>query len=263
MRSLLIKGLAEHMSALPEAQARTLAHDLTSLVSAHVGKLPLVQGRDPSFLSRLPCFPRETWNVHTLSVPWEAFQAAHGGARLVAPSYVKALCSAPVQLDSILAEQAIQSGLWGGSLLAALGNLMAGARHDLAIISPYWRLDGVRSLLSTAGRASYAGLQVRVFSPGAPRMKPEDLEALSFLIDKLRNSGARVQRLAPRLVEGMAPFVHAKLIVADSNRAYVGSANFTSSGLNYGLEAGVIVEGDIASAFALWVNAVEAACDTW
>ena len=94
-------------------------------------------------------------------------------------------------------------------------------------------------------------------------MKAEDREALSFFIDKMRSSGALVQRLSPRPTNGMAPFVHAKLIIADSLRAYVGSAYFTNSGLDYSLEAGVMAEGEIANAFALWVNAVETPCGAW
>jgi len=143
------------------------------------------------------------------------------------------------------------------------GQLLKGAHHGLVIFSPYWRLGGVQSLLSTAGRASCADLNVRVFTPAAARMKAEDREALSFFIDKMRSSGALVQRLSPRPTNGMAPFVHAKLIIADSLRAYVGSAYFTNSGLDYSLEAGVMAEGEIANAFALWVNAVETPCGAW
>lgn len=264
MRSLLVTGLAEHMRGLPEVIAHSLAHEMTGSVSDHVGKLTAQSGSGLLSLSRLPCFPRETWNVHTLGVPWEAFHMAHGGgANLVTPSEVKALCSAPVQLDTILAEQAASSGLWGGSLLVALGKILASACHDLVILSPYWRVDGVRSLLSTAGRAGYEGVNVRVFTRTASQMKADDREAFIFFIGKMRESGALVKAFTLKPIDGMAPFLHAKLIIADSIKAYVGSANFTSSGLDHGIEAGVMVEGDVAHAFALWVNAIESVCDAW
>lgn len=261
LRNQLVTGLASHMRALSEDLARSFAHDLTCLVSSHVGNVPVQSARDLHPLTRLPCFPRETWNLHTLSVPWEAFRIAHGGGlRLENASEVRPLCSAPAQLDAILADQAAQSGLWGGSLLVALGKVFAEARHDLVILSPYWRVDGVRSLLSAAGRANYAGIKVRVFAPASRRMSSDDQLALKYFVDKMRKGGALVQVLTPRSIEGMAPFLHAKLIIADSVKAYVGSANFTSSGLDHGIEAGVLVNGEVAGAFALWVNAIETIC---
>jgi phosphatidylserine/phosphatidylglycerophosphate/cardiolipin synthase-like enzyme len=264
MRTLLISGLAEHMRGLPEGIAHSLAHELTCFVSGHVGKLRSQSESCLFPLSGLPCFPRETWNVHTLSVPWEAFHVAHGGnANLFTPSEVKAVCSAPDKLDAILAKQAANSGLWGGSLLAALGKILVGVRHDLVILSPYWRMDGVRSLLSTAGRTSYAGVKVRVFTRTAALMSADDRTAFIFFIDRMRASGAVVQAFTPKAMGGMTPFLHAKLIIADSTKAYVGSANFTNSGLDHGIEAGVLVEGEVAHAFAQWVNAIETACSGW
>lgn len=145
MRALLVAGLAEHMRSLPEAIARSLAHELTGMVSANVGRITARSNSGLLSLRRLPCFPSETWSVHTLAVPWEAFHAAHGTGRGVdALSSVKALCSAPVQLDTILAEQAANSGLWGGSLLVALGKILEATRNSLVILSPYWRVDGVQ-----------------------------------------------------------------------------------------------------------------------
>jgi len=264
MRALLVAGLAEHMRSLPEAIAHSLAHQLTSVVSAKVGRITIPSNPDLQSLSRLPCFPCETWSVHTLAIPWEAFHAAHGSGRDVdALSAVKALCSAPVQLDTILAKQAANSGLWGGSLLVALGKILEATRNSLVILSPYWRVEGVRSLLSTANRDNYAGVNVRVLTQNACFMKADDRDALNFFIAKMRESGASVQAFAPRTIGGLTPFLHAKLIVADSNKAYVGSANFTSSGLDHGIEVGVVLEGEVASAFGIWANALEAACDPW
>ena len=69
--------------------------------------------------------------------------------------------------------------------------------------------------------------------------------------------------LAPIAHEGLTPIMHAKLIIADGVKAYVGSANFTKSGLDHGLEAGVLVEGETANAFSVWSRATTASCDAW
>lgn len=47
-------------------------------------------------------------------------------------------------LTPFLAEQAANSGLWGGSLLVALGKILEAMRNSLVTLSPYWRVDGVQ-----------------------------------------------------------------------------------------------------------------------
>lgn len=264
MRAFLIKGLAKHMKTMTAAQASTLADELTTLVSACMRRIHQGGPVVASPLERLPSFPKETWNELTVGVPWEAYSHAHGvyGGQFIVGS-TQALCSAPAQLDAILAEQAINSGLWGGSLLVALGRILEGAEKDLIVFSPYWRADGVQSLLATAGRQSYAGVNVTVFSQPKAWMKAGDVEGLAFFINTLRAGGAMVRVLAPRAHEGLTPILHAKLIVADGVMAYVGSANFTKSGLDHGLEAGVLVEGEIANAFSGWSKAIAATCEPW
>ncbi len=264
MRVFLIKGLAKHMKTMMAAQARALADELTTLVSAYVKRT--YQG-DPvlaSPLERLPSFPKETWNELTVGVPWEAYSHAHGlyGAQFITGS-TQALCSAPAQLDTILAEQTIHSGLWGGSLLVALGRILEDVEKNLIIFSPYWRADGVQSLLSAAGRQSYAGVNVTIFSQPKVWMKAGDEEGLTFFVNSMKESRALVRVLTPRAHEGQTPILHAKLIIADGVTAYVGSANFTKSGLDHGLEAGVLVVGEVANAFLIWTKAVATTCDPW
>jgi len=264
MRVFLIKGLAKHMKTMTESQASTLADELTTLVSAHIRRIHQGGPVTASTLERLPSFPKETWNELTVGVPWEAYSHAHGvyGGQFITGS-TQALCCAPAQLDGVLAEQAINSGLWGGSLLVALGKILEGAEKDLIVFSPYWRADGVQSLLAAAGRQSYAGLNVAVVSQPRARMTAGDAEGLTFFINALRANGALVRVLAPRSHGGLTPVLHAKLIIADGVTAYVGSANFTKSGLDHGLEAGVLVEGEVANAFSGWSKAITATCEPW
>ncbi len=264
MRVFLINGLAKHMKSMTPEQARILADELTSLVSTclignHQGKYLA-----PSPLERLSTFPKETWNELTVGVPWEAYAHAHGlyGEQIVNGS-TQALCSAPAQYDLTLAEQALNSGLWGGSLLVALGQILEGVNEELIVFSPYWRADGVKSLLSAAGRQFYAGVNVTIFTQPKYLMKPPDIDGLLFFINTLGQTGANVQVLAPYGDEGLTPILHAKLIIADGVTAYVGSANFTKSGLDYGIEAGVLVEGQPAIAFSAWSKAIAANCMPW
>lgn len=264
MRAILIMELAKHMKNMTAVQARTLANELTTLVSTYLIGLHQGVSVPMSPLTPLHLFPKETWNELTVAVPWEAYLHAHGvyAEQLITDS-TQALCSAPAQLDEILAEQAMNSGLWGGSLLVALAKILEGAKKDIVIFSPYWRTDGVQSLLAAAGRQSYAGVNVTVFSQPKVWMKSADRDGLIYFINTLRAAGAMVQVLAPRSHDGVTPLLHAKLIISDGVKAYVGSANFTKSGLDHGLEAGVLAEGKIANAFSGWSKAIAASCQPW
>jgi phosphatidylserine/phosphatidylglycerophosphate/cardiolipin synthase-like enzyme len=264
MRAFLVNELAKYMKNMPASQARVLADELTILVSAHIKEDRQVDTLEASPLRRLPSFPQETWNELTAGVPWEAYSFAHGvyEGHLIEDS-VQALCSAPSQLDIILSEQAIDSGLWGGSLLVSLGKILERVNRDLILFAPYWRVEGVQSLLAAAGRASYAGVSVTVFSQPKFWMKAADKDGLAFFIETLRRAGAQVRALAPRTNEGVTPILHAKLIIVDGVTAYVGSANFTRSGLDHGLEAGVLVSGKTANDFSRWSKTIAASCEAW
>jgi phosphatidylserine/phosphatidylglycerophosphate/cardiolipin synthase-like enzyme len=261
VKNLLICGLAEYMRGMRDVEARQLAHELTLQVSESI-----IHGdqRSGGVALNPPCFPREVWNQLTVGVPWEAYGQAHGlRGQEVMVSSVKALFSAPAVLDHILNDRAQNNGLWGGSLLVALGQLLWGAKHELVIFSPYWRIDGVQSLMAAAGRSSYREVHIKIFTQPACRMSNKDREGVNAFINIMRQGKAEVKIYAPRLVDGAWPFIHAKLMIADRVRAYVGSANFTSSGLDHGVESGVLVEGEAAQSFAFWAEALEGQCAEW
>jgi phosphatidylserine/phosphatidylglycerophosphate/cardiolipin synthase-like enzyme len=262
MRACLIQGLVKHMKSLSMAQSRALAHEMTVAVSAHVATMQSTRGAGAAV--QVPCFPKETWNELTVGIPWEAYSHAYGAyAGQPIATGTQALCSAPQHLDALLATQSAFSGLWGGSLLVALGKILEGVNDNLVIFSPYWRTDGAQALLAAAGRKSYQGIQVSIFTQPKAWMKVSDTEGLSNFVKILREAGAHVRVLAPKPHEGLTPILHAKVIIADCVKVYVGSANFTRSGLDYGLEAGVLVEGQIAKAFSVWADAIEATCEPW
>jgi phosphatidylserine/phosphatidylglycerophosphate/cardiolipin synthase-like enzyme len=264
MRAFLIEGLVKIMRTMTEDQARILADELTTQASAYSRRIHESRQFALTNIECLPSFPKENWNELTVGVPWEAYSYAHGfyKGKSISNS-TQALCSAPEQLDIALAGQAMSSGLWGGSLLVALGKILEGVSNELVLFSPYWRTNGVQSLLAAAGRDSYIGVNVTIFSQPKIWMKAEDEEGLLFFLKTLREAGALTRVFAPRAHQGFTPILHAKLIIADRTNAYVGSANFTKSGLDLGLEAGVLLEGEAANAFYVWSNAIATTCEPW
>ncbi|QBY55535.1 phospholipase D-like domain-containing protein [Cupriavidus oxalaticus] len=262
LRALLIQGLATYMKSLSIAQSRALAHEITVAVSAHVAKAQASHGTEATI--HVPFFPKETWNELTVGIPWEAYSYAYGtyGGQAISLG-TQALCSAPQHIDATLATQPVFSKVWGGSLLVAIGKILEGVNHNLVVFAPYWRAKGVQALLAAAGRRSYPDIQVLIFTQPKAMMQEEDKEGLNYFIKTLREAGAKVSVLAPEQHEGFTPILHAKVVIGDGVKAYIGSANFTKSGLDHGLEAGVLVDGEIANQFSVWARTVETICVPW
>src|SRR3569623_32549 len=63
-------------------------------------------------------------------------------------------------------------------------------------------------------------------------------------INRVKNAGGKVVITGPTSGNGTStnPYIHAKAIVADSARAFVGSENFSSGSLGYNRELGVIFD---------------------
>jgi len=85
----------------------------------------------------------------------------------------------------------------------------------------------IAALAASAGR----GVKVRVILP-APRGGATDYSAAGVAL--LRGAGGQVVRLS-------SPYIHAKVIVDDGTRAFVGSQNISASSLDRNRELGVIV----------------------
>lgn len=259
LRNMLVSVLAEYMKDIPKQRANELAHELTCTVSSYLSS------GEPSFIYKEldKIFPENTWSILTLGVPWEAFYLAYEIDEIHLTEEVKPLCCAPANFDNFLADQSTYSGIWGGTLLVAIGEILRTAKKELIIFAPYWRVDGIKSLMAAASRESYKDLEIRIFTQSKSRMKYEDKEGLEYLVDSLIKNGAKVKVFAPKPLEIFTPMLHAKLIISDRKKAYVGSANFTMSGLNYGIEAGVLITGESSQALAAWSTGIEKGCEFW
>lgn len=256
----LVKQLSDYMSGMSIHEARALAHSLTVSVSTYVAKISSGSSKDK--VDCLPIFPKEVWTELSVGVPWEAFSHAYGVyAGRTHSQHVEAVCSGPHYLDSAMASHPRMSGLWGGSLLVAIGKLLHEVDREVLLFSPYWRKEGCRALLAAASRESYAGVAVNIFTQPVRRMRNGDFEGLSYFVSMLKAMNATVRIATPRAFDGLTPMLHSKLIVADEVKAYVGSANFTKSGLDHGFEAGVLVIGPVAAAFAAWARAIGRVCE--
>jgi phosphatidylserine/phosphatidylglycerophosphate/cardiolipin synthase-like enzyme len=106
--------------------------------------------------------------------------------------------------------------------------LIRSARHTLDVYAEELQDTGMERALAAAARR---GVRVRVILP-APSGPDRDAPGVALI----RAAGAQVHRLRQSYL-----YVHAKAIIADGRRAFVGSENLSTASLDHNREVGVIV----------------------
>jgi hypothetical protein len=125
-----------------------------------------------------------------------------------------------------------------------IGRIAKSALSSLTIMSPFVNGSGAMFELSSADR------KVLV-----TRMSGSTGRAVTPLLGELSKQGVRVLDYRLPADDGYETF-HAKVVLADSDLAYVGSANLTLYD-RHSMELGVIVRGRAARAVAALVRSVE------
>lgn len=124
------------------------------------------------------------------------------------------------------AEALVWSPEAGRSKLVALINT---ARATLDV---YTEVMQDREVVAALARSAAGGIRVRVLmSPETDPERPKSGAAL----DELQRSGVRVRLLA-------RPYIHAKAMVVDGGRAYIGSHNLSFSSLDLNRELGIVFD---------------------
>jgi len=133
-----------------------------------------------------------------------------------------------VTLPPALREHYLQGLQTTASVLA---DLFSSARRSLKVMAPY--VDPTFTALVAATKAP-----VRIVttpSPGRPPRPNPVLERCASMYD------LAVRYLNERRDRALIFQMHAKLVIADGERAYVGSANLTDTSIHYNLELGLLV----------------------
>jgi cardiolipin synthase len=140
----------------------------------------------------------------------------------------------------VVAAQAIFDADWSGSNPAATGKLVLSPINSREVLTDL--IDGADQTLDIylevlrdpeaidrLAEAEDRGVQVRIIV--SPDRDPVAQEILSDLVDR----GAEVRFISD-------PYIHAKAIVVDGERAFIGSQNFTATSMDENREIGLLVE---------------------
>lgn len=118
--------------------------------------------------------------------------------------------------------------------------LASSARDRIRLSAPYIDEPGIGFLTDSIVGATRRGVTVELFEP---RSWQEARTATAGLDEAVASSGDRTRFRLLRIMAD-APFAHLKVMVVDSEVAYIGSANITAAGLaGRNLELGVLVRG--------------------
>lgn len=129
--------------------------------------------------------------------------------------------------------------------------LIVGARARLRVFSPFLDPRGLDVLAVALAAATRRGVQTAI---GYAERGNRD-KAIERLEERIRNSGEATM-LRTVAIESDRPFPHLKLITADGERAYIGSANLTWPALTSNAEIGALVDGEPVRVLDRWFDAL-------
>jgi phosphatidylserine/phosphatidylglycerophosphate/cardiolipin synthase-like enzyme len=146
-----------------------------------------------------------------------------------------------------------------GDLDAHLRDLMAGAQSRLVILMPYLSRRGVESVRSAIAASAQRGAAIKVVCD--PTLDEFVADAMVALMEGAEGAliRGRSRVLRPRCET--VGFAHAKLVLADGARGYLGSANLSQRGLSVNFELGIALARQEAADFEALIEAMESRGD--
>lgn len=131
-----------------------------------------------------------------------------------------------------------------------LRDLSLSARVSLLLVSPYLSAAGLRAMKGAVAMAARAGAWVTVVTTPLDGSEMRNRQAIEAFTDG--EEGSFIDRRLRVLVPAPTfdELIHSKLVVADRQRGYIGSANFSWHGMESNLELGVCLQPGQAAAIA-------------
>jgi phosphatidylserine/phosphatidylglycerophosphate/cardiolipin synthase-like enzyme len=136
--------------------------------------------------------------------------------------------------------------------------LIASAKFRLVIVVPYLSPAGVSSLRSAMAVAVQNGAWIRILTGELNDTEGWNRRALRDLVEGVEGALIRNRIRILTGTQALPILFHAKLIIADGERGYLGSANLTGSGLSKNFEVGTALGMSQAEALDTLVSFFEA-----
>lgn len=146
----------------------------------------------------------------------------------------------------------------------SMADLIAGAAHTIVVMTPFLDVRG-GVILKTLLERAHGDVHVTLILRNLGRPERNDYPSGFRLIeDWLRKRRVAVYDYSLEHSAG-APIetFHAKLLIVDGVRAYVGSANMTGASFESSMELGVILSGEAARQLSRFVDVIVRCAKVW
>lgn len=155
------------------------------------------------------------------------------------------LCTLPNNDPSFSDRDPVDFGM--RQITSRLLDLCREATESITIVSPFLERGGVDWLLPGLEGALERGVSLTLVSRELRRGEP-NYEAIRELVEVSENNEGNLSvydYYGPDPDSNRPLYtLHSKVLLADENVAYIGSANFTTYGFRENLEVGVVLEGN-------------------
>lgn len=191
----------------------------------------------------------------SLALPWQACYDVNLTQRsgLPLPALESILATVPDSYRLNLKHSSDFSAPYHGSLMGQLADLITQAKEHLCVVNPYWSIQGIQQLERRVNFQGGAPKRMVVITPH--EMSEDSKDGCDYFCQWIKGHGCKVIHYTPlKLPEGHYPLVHAKVVIADYNRAYLGSANLSNNGLVNSIEMGVMLQGAAAKHLSEWFS---------
>lgn len=146
----------------------------------------------------------------------------------------------------------------------SMADLIAGAARSIGVMTPFLDIRGSVILKRLLERA-HADVQITLILRNLDRPERKDYPlGFPLILDWLRERHVAVYDYSLEHFPG-APIetFHAKLLLVDGVRAYIGSANMTGASFESSMELGVILSGEAARQLSRFVEVVVRCAKPW
>jgi len=145
-------------------------------------------------------------------------------------------------------------------LMARLTRFVRNAESELIVVTPFFTRFGVDAFVDYLAQATNRGVSVTVLTRDVTDGN-DNAEHVQRIHETVMDAGD-VRNLHLFEYDSDHGNLHAKALIADGDRAYVGSANFTNYSLKSAIEIGLIVQGPVVNDLTDFVATVEVSSDT-
>lgn len=258
---ILFDSVLSKMQTMSEGEATQFAFNIAESINYFLLHHKPLINEDVTIKHLIPYSVR---SHAVMNVGWEALHCyKHGSDREVIEIDFLSTLPTTYRLSSQAHQLRNETGIWAGSLLLSIAEIINGSLYDLFIIAPYWSVTAINALLSNLDKTKKPQLVVSILTQPETNLKPDELQAIEILRAYFLSLDAKLTISSPKFENNQYPLLHAKTVIGDGKDAYIGSANYTASGIEHSIEIGTRIKGIGVSSLVVWARFLKSEFDHW